>query len=128
MRNGLAGLVLAALAVAGCATSTSYALDTRVSVAPELYQRLVVRDIRLARSAGGQATMQASVVNNDHAVNRLAYRVVWFDAAGCEIPSVTSTWQLTSLAPLEVGSLTATAPSTEAVDFRFHVKEARNMR
>jgi len=125
MRKSLVGLVLTALVVAGCATPSPYAWDTRVTVAPELHTRLVVRDVRLTKGSGAHLTLQASVVNGDNRINRLAYRVAWFDAGGCEIPSVTSNWQPTSLGPLEVGSLTATAPSPEAVDFRLYVKGSR---
>ena len=46
-------------------------------------------------------------------------------ATGSAIPSVVSTWQPISAAPREVVPLQATAPSPDAVDFRFYVQAER---
>jgi len=109
----------------GCVVSPVRYSDSRVTVASELGRKVWVTDVRLLPGEGSHRTLQVNVVNSTRDVTRLEYKVVWMDATGLEIPSVVSTWQADSLSGLEIRNLRATAPSPQAVDFRFYVKEAR---
>ncbi|MGN0852590.1 MAG: YcfL family protein [Kiritimatiellia bacterium] len=113
---------LVAAAVAGCVSYHTPPMDRRVTVAPDLGTAVWVTDVRLTRTGSQQLTLQANVVNNTDAVVRMAYRTVWLDAAGAEIPSAVSTWLPISAAPREVVGLKSTAPAPNAVDFRFYVQ------
>ena len=119
--------LVAALAglVAGCISYHTPPMDRRVTVAPDLGTAVWVTDVRLMKGPSSHFTMQANVVNNTDGVVRMEYRVDWMDATGTIIPSVVSTWQPMSAAAREVVPLQATAPSPEAVDFRFYVQAER---
>ena len=111
--------------VAGCISYHTPPMDRRVTVAPDLGTAVWVTDVRLAKGPSSHFTLQANVVNNTSGVVRREYRVDWLDATGSAIPSVVSTWQPMSAAAREVVPLQATAPSPEAVDFRFYVQAER---
>jgi len=116
--------VLAAL-VTGCVSYHTPPIDRRVTVAPDLGTLVWVTDVRLAKGVSSHYTMQANVVNNTDDIVSMEYRVDWLDASGAVIPSVVSTWQHMSAAAREVLPLQATAPSSDAVDFRFYVQSSR---
>lgn len=118
-----AGLI--AIAGVGCVSYHTPPMDRRVTVSPDLGAAVWVTDVRLAKVKSQQYTLQANVVNNTNGVMPMEYRVVWLNAMGMEIPSVMSTWLPISAAPREVVGLQATAPSPEAVDFRFFVQAKR---
>ena len=117
---------VAAFALCGCVSYHTPPLDRRVTVAPDLGSSVYVTDVRLARGASQHYTMQANIVNNTGDVVQVEYRTVWLDETGMEIPSVTSTWLPISAAAREVVGLASTAPSPEAVDFRFYVQASRH--
>ena len=127
MKVSRKSFLVAALAglVAGCVSYHTPPMDRRVTVAPEMGSAVWVTDVRLAKGPSSHFTMQANVVNNTSGVVRMEYRVDWMDATGTIIPSVVSTWQPMSAAAREVVPLQATAPSPEAVDFRFYVQPER---
>ena len=127
MKMNRKSFLAAALAglVAGCVSYHTPPMDRRVTVAPDLGSAVWVTDVRLAKGPSSHFTMQANVVNNTSGVVRMEYRVDWMDATGTIIPSVVSTWQPMSAAAREVVPLQATAPSPEAVDFRFYVQPER---
>ena len=116
---------LLASACIGCVSYHTPPMDRRVTVAPDLGTYIWVTDVRLAKGSSQHYTFQANVVNNTGGIVRMEYKVVWLDANGLEIPSVVSTWQPMSAAARDIVGLTATAPSPDAVDFRFYVKVAR---
>ena len=111
--------------VAGCISYHTPPMDRRVTVSPDLGTAVWVTDVRLAKGPSSHFTLQANVVNNTDGVMRMEYRVDWLDATGSAIPSVVSTWQPMSAAAREVVPLQATAPSPQAVDFRFYVQPER---
>ena len=123
-RKSFLAAALAGL-VTGCISYHTPPMDRRVTVAPDLGVAVWVTDVRLAKGPSSHFTMQANVVNNTEYVVRMEYRVDWLDATGSAIPSVVSTWQPMSAAAREVVPLQATAPSPEAVDFRFYVQPER---
>ena len=124
MKSFLRTLSSAALAalVAGCVSYHTPPMDRRVTVSPDFGSAVWVTDIRLAKGVSSHYTLQANVVNNTDDLVRMEYRVDWLDATGSAIPSVVSTWQPMSAAAREVVPLQATAPSPDAVDFRFYVQ------
>jgi uncharacterized protein YcfL len=79
----------------------------------------------MVKGVSSHYTMQANVVNNTEGDMRMEYRVDWLDATGTVIPSVVSIWQPMSAVAREVVPLQATAPSSDAVDFRFYVQAGR---
>ena len=117
-------LIIAAFAAlaAGCVSCHNPPLDRRVTISPNLGTAVWVTDIRLAKGVSSHYTLQANVVNNTDDLVQMEYRVDWLDATGSAIPSVVSTWQQMSAAAREVVPLQATAPSPDAVDFRFYVQ------
>lgn len=119
----LSGLL--ASACIGCVSYHTPPMDRRVTVAPDLGTYIWVTDVRLAKGVSQHYTFQANVVNNTSGIVKMEYKVVWLDANGLEIPSVVSTWQPMSSAARDIVGVTATAPSPDAVDFRFYVKVAR---
>ncbi len=123
-RKSFLAAALAGL-VAGCVSYHTPPMDRRVTVAPDMGAAVWVTDVRLAKGPSSHFTMQANVVNNTSGVVRMEYRVEWLDAAGMAIPSVVSTWQPMSAAPRAVVPLQATAPTPDAVDFRFYVQAER---
>ena len=117
--------LIGALLFAGCKATNVPPPDRRVTIAPDLGTSIYVTDVRLAKEPSRHFTLQANVVNNTEGVIRMEYRVDWLDATGSAIPSVVSTWQPMSAAAREVVPLQATAPSSDAVDFRFYVQAGR---
>ena len=116
---------VAAVALAGCVSYHTPPMDRRVTISPDLGTTIWVTDVRLVKGPSSHYTMQANVVNNTERDVRMEYRVDWMDAAGAVIPSVVSTWQPMSAVAREVVPLQATAPSPDAVDFRFYVQAGR---
>lgn len=119
--------ILAALAglTVGCVSYHTPPMDRRVTVAPDLGNAVWVTDVRMAKGASSHYTLQANVVNNTGGVIRMEYRVDWLDSTGSALPSVVSTWMPMSAAAREVVPLQATAPSPDAVDFRFYLQAER---
>lgn len=122
--RGLSVLAFA-LVMCSCVSYRTPPVDRRVTVSPDIRAEAWVTDIRLAKGASQQYTLQANVVNNTDGDLRLEYRIVWLDAGGVSIPTLLSDWQSVSAAAREIVGLTATAPSPEAVDFRLYVQKAR---
>ncbi len=114
-----------ALSVTGCVAYHTPPVDRRVTVSPDLGTAIWVTDVRLVKGVSSHYTMQANVVNNTEGDVRMEYRVDWLDATGAVIPSVVSIWQPMSAVAREVVPLQATAPSSDAVDFRFYVQAGR---
>lgn len=111
-----------AFAGAGCVGYHTPPMDRRVTVSPDLGAAVWVTDVRLDKIQSQQWTMQANVVNNTNGRIELEYCVVWMNANGMVVPTVMSTWRPIVAEPREVVSLQGTAPSPEAVDFRFYVQ------
>jgi len=125
MRKTIGILSFALCACMGCVSYHTPPMDRRITVSPDMGTSIWVTDVRLAKAHSQHYTLQVNVVNNTGSVVRMEYKVVWLDANGLEIPSIVSIWQMMSAASHEVVGLTATAPSPDAVDFRFYVRPAR---
>ncbi|MBR3222092.1 MAG: YcfL family protein [Kiritimatiellae bacterium] len=125
--------IIAAIAVAACAFSGCIAppqkvsvppMDTRITLAPDLYSHVVVTDVRCTKSTVGHLTLQANLVNNCDVPLAVDWKVQWLDADGVEIDSVVSTWNARMLQPYEICGLKAVAPTTAAADMRFYARRS----
>jgi len=122
---------VAAAALSGCLAppQTSVAggppVDTRVTVAPNLFGDVVVTDVRCAKGTGGYLTLQANLVNNCSRPLAVDWRVQWLDADGVEIDSAVCTWNSRMLQPYEICGLKGTASRVDAADMRIYVRESK---
>ena len=122
---------VAAAALSGCLAppQTSVAggppVETRVTVAPNLFGDVVVTDVRCAKGTGGYLTLQANLVNNCSRPLAVDWRVQWLDADGVEIDSAVCTWNSRMLQPYEIRGLKGTASRVDAADMRIYVRESK---
>ena len=107
----------------GCVSAPVPPMDSRVTIAPNLGQKLYVSDVRCAKGTSQYLTFQANVVNNTDSELRVQWKVQWLDPDGMEIDSVVSTWNDASIQPYEIKGLKGTAPRMDAADMRFYVRE-----
>jgi uncharacterized protein YcfL len=118
--------------LSGCAPSNNI-VSTRsapspnaISVKQEMHDivaaaNLALREVRLARTAGGVLKAEVEILNNTSATQRMAYRFEWFDPTGVRIESMQSQLLPGSVAPGGVQTLTSVAPSEKASDFRLQM-------
>ena len=118
----------AACALTGCIAPSQNVgeapMDTRVTIAPNLFGDIVVTDVRCVKNAAGFMTLQANIVNNRKSPLAVDWKVQWLDADGVEIESVVSTWNARMLQPFEICGLKATAPTPAAADMRFYARQS----
>lgn len=115
--------VAGAALLTGCVSAPVPPMDSRVTVAPNLGQKLYVTDVRCAKGTSQYLTFQANVVNNTGSELRVQWKVQWLDPDGMEIDSVVSTWNDAAIQPYDIKGLKGTAPRTDAADMRFYVRE-----
>lgn len=115
--------VAGAALLTGCVSAPVPPMDSRVTVAPNLGQKLYVTDVRCAKGTSQYLTFQANVVNNTGSELRVQWKVQWLDPDGMEIDSVVSTWNSVAIQPYDIKGLKGTAPSSNAADMRFYVRE-----
>ena len=124
-------LALAVCTLTGCiaqapnSIASAPPVDTRVTIAPDLWNAIQVTDVRCAPGDSSFLNFQANVVNNTDAQIVLEWRVQWLDADGIEIDSVVSTWNSRALQPFEICALKGRAPRSNAADMRFYVRRAK---
>ena len=107
----------------GCVSAPVPPMDSRVTIAPNLGQKLYVSDVRCAKGTSQYLTFQANVVNNTGSELRVQWKVQWLDPDGMEIDSVVSTWNDAAIQPYDIKGLKGTAPRPDAADMRFYVRE-----
>ena len=113
----------AAASLVGCVSVPVPPMDSRVTVAPNLGNKLYVTDVRCAKGSSEYLTFQANVVNNTRSELRVQWKVQWLDADGMEIESAVSTWNDVAVQPFDIKGLKGTAPRADAADMRFYVRE-----
>ena len=111
-----------AAALAGCISSPVPPMDSRVTVAPNLGNKLYVTDVRCAKGSSEYLTFQANVVNNTGSELNVQWKVQWLDPDGLEIDSAVSTWNDVAIQPFDIKGLKGTAPRPDAADMRFYVR------
>ena len=125
MRKLMMMMILAAGAavLSGCISTPVPPMDSRVTVAPNLGNKLYVTDIRCAKGSSEYLTFQANVVNNTGSDLRVQWKVQWLNQDGIEIDSLVSSWNSVAIQPYDIKGLKGTAPRTDAADMRFYVRE-----
>lgn len=118
-------IILAAgvAALAGCISAPVPPMDSRVTIAPNLGNKLYVTDVRCAKGVSEYLTFQANVVNNTDSELRVQWKVQWLDPDGMEIDSLVSSWNSVAIQPYDIKGLKGTASSPNAADMRFYVRE-----
>ena len=112
-----------ATAFSGCISSPVPPMDSRVTIAPNLGNKLYVTDVRCAKGSSEYLTFQANVVNNTGSELRVQWKVQWLDPDGMEIESAVSTWNDVAVQPFDIKGLKGTSPRRDAADMRFYVRE-----
>lgn len=92
----------------------------------------VVTDSRLAGIASVKSVkkartndllrVQVDVANETSSPHEIAYRFVWLDEGGFEIPSPMSAWQRNNILARQTIALSGIAPLSTAVDCRVEIK------
>lgn len=118
-------LSAATVLLTGCVSTPVAPVDRRVTLSPDLTGDVMVTDIRCTKGTGDFLSFQANVVNMTGSDYRVEWRIVWLDADGVEIESITSVWNRRMLAPQEIAGLKGTAPSKDAADMRLYVQRLK---
>lgn len=110
-------------ALVGCISSPVPPSDSRVTIAPDLGNKLYVTDVRCTKGTSEYLTFQANVVNNTDSELRVQWKVLWLDPDGIEIDSLVSSWNSVAIQPFDIKGLKGTAPRKDAADMRFYVRK-----
>jgi uncharacterized protein YcfL len=100
--------------------------DQRVITDASLGRRVKLIGINTATGPGGFLKIQVEVQNTSRSRQSFTYRVEWFDENGMIITQPTRTALPQSLEGKETASITATAPTDKAKDFRIKFLEPTN--
>lgn len=128
----LAGLML----MAGCGTVNTVSTrttqptdtlhDTRTQINDLLTEIFLhCTGVRMYTSEPtGHLEAQIDVANDGFSTRSFAWKIVWLDASGNTIPSVTNVWEGTSLSAGASITLTSFAPRPTATDFTFQLRRS----
>lgn len=133
----LACLAATVLLPAGCTTVNTIEPAQPVAQREMLSDKRVVTDASLGRHVkligintatgpGGFLKIQVEVQNTSRSRQSFTYRVEWFDENGMIISQSTRTAIPQTLEGKETASITATAPTDKAKDFRIKFLEPTN--
>lgn len=111
----LAGLGLLA---AGCDTVNTYTSETQNITDSELNDVARVTNVRKSRVSGDLLHVQVDIANIDDTDEVFNYKFEWFDAQGAKLDSPFDSWQRIQIAPRESLTVSATATSPRATDFK----------
>ncbi|HMP73227.1 MAG TPA: YcfL family protein [Kiritimatiellia bacterium] len=118
----------------GCQSVNTYQREQALAIANPVEDRRVITDSSLARKArvvgiqetkniSGYLKIQCELQNTTRNHQSLYYSFEWFDSEGFLVKTPMSRWQTLNLSPRELKSVDATAPTKDAVDFIFKLKE-----
>jgi len=114
----LAALLMLGFVGTGCDTVNTYTSDSQNITDSELNDVARVTNIRKSRVSGDLLRVQADVVNTDDDDEVFNYKFEWFDADGNMLDSPFSNWQRLQIAPRESMTISGTATSPKATDFK----------
>lgn len=97
--------------------------DKRVITDSSLNWKLAIVGVNTATGPGGFLKIQVEVQNKTRSVQAFTYRVEWFDENGMIINLPTTTAIPRTIEGKETLSITATAPTPKAKDFRIKFLE-----
>jgi uncharacterized protein YcfL len=133
----LAACAAATLSLSGCTTVNTIEpaqptaqremlSDKRVITDQSLGRRIRLLGVNTATGVGGFLKIQVELQNTSRSRQSFTYRVEWFDENGMIITQPTRTALPQSLEGKETASITATAPTERAKDFRIKFLEPTN--
>jgi uncharacterized protein YcfL len=114
----LAAALMICVVLPGCDTVNTYTSDSQNVTDSELNDVARVTNIRKSRVSGDLLRVQADVVNTDDDDEVFNYKFEWFDADGNMIDSPFSNWMRLQIGPRESITVTGTATSPKATDFK----------
>lgn len=117
-------LALGALGMSGCDTVNTYSSESQNITDTGLANAARVTNIRKSIVSGDLLRVQVDVTNNDDDSEDFNYKVEWYDAQGNKLDSMFDSWQRLTLGAREMQTLTATATSPKATDFKLKLIEA----
>lgn len=100
--------------------------DERVLSDQTLNNRVRIVGLNVAEGAEGFLKIQVEVENHTRRAQSFTYRVEWFDETGMIIESPIRVAQPRTIEARELMSITATAPTPRAKDFRIKFLEPKN--
>jgi uncharacterized protein YcfL len=100
--------------------------DKRVITDTSLYSRVRILGVNTATGPAGFLKIQVEVENTTLSRQAFTYRVEWFDEQGMIVNLPTTTAIPRTLEARETASITATAPTDRAKDFRIKFLEPTN--
>ena len=100
--------------------------DKRMITDPWLHDRVQPIGINTATGPGGFLKIQVEVLNTTSHRTSFTYRIEWFDENGMIVNLPTGAAIPRSLEGGETASITATAPTDRAKDFRIKLQEPVN--
>ena len=100
--------------------------DKRVITDATLNRHVNILGVNAATGAGGFLKIQVDIQNRTSSLQSFTYRVEWFDENGMIINLPTASAIPRSIEGKETMSITATAPTERAKDFRIKFLEPTN--
>lgn len=97
---------------------------SRIDMNPSLKNSIRVEGV-LARDVDGLLQAQVTLQNHGISARDVQSRFEWFSARGMQVDESSTVWNTSTLQPGEIRSITGTAGSAKAKDFRFAIKPLR---
>ncbi len=121
----LAGLTLTLAGLAGCDTVNTYSSESQNITDSGLNDIARVTNIRKSVVSGNLLHVQADLTNTEDDNENINYKFEWFDAQGSKIDSPFDSFQRIQLAPRETITVSGTATSPKATDFKLKLIEGQ---
>lgn len=109
----------------GCSTINTYSTDQRLITDGWLASHAQINNIRSSRVSNNLLNIQADVRNLKSSGAEFNYKFEWIDETGSEIDSSVDVWKRKYIGPQEQITITGTATSPKATDFRLKLIEAK---
>ena len=98
--------------------------DKRIVTDSILSKRVQILAVKQATGVGGHLQIMIDVRNGTGSIQPFTYRIEWFDDRGMLVSSPTGGATPYVLQPRETSSITATAPTPTAKDFRLKIQRS----
>jgi uncharacterized protein YcfL len=121
----LATLILAMTALPACDTVNTYSSESQNITDAGLNNDAKVTNIRKSLVSGNLLHVQADITNTQDDDADINYKFEWYDAQGSKLDSPFDSFQRISIAPRETLTVSATATSPKATDFRLKLIEGQ---
>ncbi len=97
--------------------------DRRITTDPGLEGNVSVIEVAEGQVSGNLAKIQVTLVNKTRRALTVNYLFEWRDLDGMQVSASSSTWKSLRLMGGEVRSISAVAPTPNAVDFMLKLQE-----